>query len=365
MENSGITLYSDVPSLTSALENGEITFQDTIEALNNLEDENAQNLIMEALTGAENNCFLAGTMIDMWPTDLGLLPNINGCYDEAAVRAKVWQKPIEEMTPNDWVVSFDKQGNLKPGKVTRTMTNEAKVILDFHGTFVTPGHVYYCAGGKNEGGFAPLIDILRDDGVIQREDCTLIRATTGCEVGSEDDKEFWAFLLYTEEGEDVNRVRAKTKLRLGTRWMQPNGNHFSMREYMDGIGLELLDNGYVRWKETGITSVFAWVLSDTLPEPEGFILARSQTTLEDIYRAGQWEGVRPQMPVPMVMDGGPVQSLPEHKLDMMPRNTPMAAHAGAPSSEIVASHPKMNRKQRKAQEAKQRKATKAKRSRMH
>ncbi|QBY00592.1 hypothetical protein E2K80_07430 [Rhodophyticola sp. CCM32] len=41
------------------------------------------------------------------------------------------------------VLSFDKDEDLVPGKVTRTFQNDAKIILDFHGTFVTPGHVYY------------------------------------------------------------------------------------------------------------------------------------------------------------------------------------------------------------------------------
>ncbi len=83
----------------------------------------------------------------------------------------------------------------------------------------------------------------------------------------------------------------KKKLRLDTRWMIPNGSHFTMREYMEGIGVELVKDGglrgYVHWKETGNTNIFAWVLSETLPEPEDFVLARSQTTLEAIYKAGQ------------------------------------------------------------------------------
>ena len=87
-----------------------------------------------------------------------------------------------------------------------------------------------------------------------------------------------AFTLTSDGGE---KVREKKKLRFGTRWMMPNGNHFSMREYMDGIGVEIIKDGphagYARWKETGVTSLFAWVLSDTLPNPEDFVLARSQT----------------------------------------------------------------------------------------
>jgi hypothetical protein len=30
--------------------------------------------------------------------------------------------------------------------------------------------------------------------------------------------------------------------------MLPDGHHFSMREYMDGVGPGLLEDGYVRFK---------------------------------------------------------------------------------------------------------------------
>jgi hypothetical protein len=302
-------------------------------------------------------CFLAGTMVDMWPVEMGLKPGADGLFDEEEVRAKVWQKPIEEVTAKDWVLSFDQDGNLKPGRVKRTFENEAKIILDFHGTFVTPAHVYYCAGGTYEGKFVPLIDILRDDGVVQHADGSLIRASTGCEVGSEDDKPFWAFLLYEDE-HGMERVREKRQLRLGTRWMMPNGKHFSMREYMEGAGIELVESGelegYVRFKRTGLTTVFAWTLSDTLPNPEDFVLRRSQTTLEDIYRASEWESVHPQMPAPVTMDSGPVQPLSVQQFDNMPRNNPIGFQNNSPSSEL-----KLNRKARKAEAARQRKIKKS------
>jgi hypothetical protein len=302
-------------------------------------------------------CFIAGTMIDMWPLDPDIRPDANGLYDEAKMLALVWQKPIEQITPDDWVVSFDKAGHLKPGKVTRTFNNEAKIILDFFGTGVTPGHVYYRPDSKRRHKFEPLIDILRDDGVIQKSDGTLIRAATNCEVGSEDDRELWAFTV--DEDKDGNeRIRDKKKLRLGTRWMLPNGNHFSMREYMQGIGLELLPNGYVRWKQTGLTSPFVWTLSDTLPNPEDFVLARSGTTLEDIYKAAEWEALRPDMPPPMVRDSGPVQPLSQAGLTLMPRNTPLAMREGGTTGMF-------NRKQRKAAEAEKRQQAKGKKRLVH
>ena len=66
-----------------------------------------------------------------------LKPNANGVYDQDEVRAKIWTKPIREISVDDWVISYDKQGNLVPGKVTRTMQNNATHILDFWGTGVT------------------------------------------------------------------------------------------------------------------------------------------------------------------------------------------------------------------------------------
>ncbi|MEM0976004.1 MAG: hypothetical protein AAGJ34_00570 [Pseudomonadota bacterium] len=274
-------------------------------------------------------CFLAGTMIDMWPVEAGLRPGPDGIYDQAAVLANVWKKPIEQITPDDWVLSFDKDNNLVPGKVTRTFTKDAKIILDFHGTFVTPGHVYYRADSTRANRYETLIDILRDDGVIELKDGRQIRATTGCKVGSPDDQEFWAFLLYEGE-EGGERVRDKAKLRMGTRWMLENGQSFTMRDYLRGIGAEIIQDGpqagYVRQK-SGMVSVFAWVLSETLPKPEDYMLARSGTTLEEIYRASEWEGQRPSLPAPLVRDGGPVRAATAQERSKMGRNVPIAMRA--------------------------------------
>ncbi len=95
----------------------------------------------------------------------------------------MWQKLIEEVTPDDWVLSYDKQGKLKPGRVTRTHVNRSKHILDLHGLMMTPGHVTYCAKVDGEDNpFAdshvPVIDILRSDGALKKADGTLIRAAT-------------------------------------------------------------------------------------------------------------------------------------------------------------------------------------------
>ncbi len=306
-------------------------------------------------------CFIAGTIIDMWPLDLK--PDVNRIYDEQKVLAKVWQKPIEEVTPDDWVVSYDDNGRLKPGRVTRTFENHSKHILDVHGLMMTPGHVTYCAKVKGEenrfaDSHVPVMDILRSDGALKKNDGTLIRAATGCEVGSEDDEQFWTFLLY-EDNDGSERIREKCQLRLGTRWMLPNGNHFSMREYMNGIGVELIEEGphkgYVRFKQTGAITVFAWTLSQTLPKPEDYVLQRSQVTLEEIYSANEWEAVRPQIPAPFMGEMGHSfkqdSTLYAGVSDSQPPNIPLSMR-NSPNQ------PTMSRQQRRALERKQKKAEK-------
>ena len=82
------------------------------------------------------------------------------------------------------MVSFDENDNLVPGPVTRTFANNAKILLNFHGTRVTPGHVYYRPDSKKSYKYETLVDVLRDDGVIKHQDGTLIRAATNVPVDS-------------------------------------------------------------------------------------------------------------------------------------------------------------------------------------
>ena len=84
------------------------------------------------------------------------------------------------------------------------------------------------------------------------------------------------------------------------------------------------------------------------------MLACSGTTLEDIYKAAEWESQGPRLPAPAVLDRGHVQALKGAALSAMPRNEPLnVAHAP-----IVSAKPQrtMNRLQRKAMEAMDRKA---------
>ncbi|MCT4553324.1 MAG: hypothetical protein N4A53_01415 [Pelagimonas sp.] len=135
--------------------------------------------------GVDNNhCFKSDTPIQMWPLDPSIKPRGDGTYDEQLVLSKVWEKPICDIHVGDLVISYDDKGRIKPGPVTRTMTNTATHLLDFWNTGVPPGHAYYCADGKFKDQHVPLMDILRTDGAIMRADGTMIRSTTNCKVGS-------------------------------------------------------------------------------------------------------------------------------------------------------------------------------------
>ena len=304
------------------------------------------------------SCFGAGTPVDMWPLDKSLKPGPDGVYDQETVRAKIWQKPIEEVSVGDLVVSFDDAGNLVPGYVPRIMTNDVKILLNFFGTRVTPGHVYYRADSNKAHKFETLIDILRDDGVIQKQDGTLIRATTNVPVGDPRDGYVKASTgIRCADGSLDEKDQGR--IRLGTRFIVGEGKdrkHWSVSDVIEHAGGVVGDDEMIRVGD-GPPMAFHWEFSDTLPKPEDFVLEASGTTLEAIYKAAEWESQQPQMPAPMVMDGGPVQPLPHKALSAMPRNEPL----NLSSTPVAKPQQALNRKQRKAMEAKQRKAGKTKR----
>ncbi|MCA3526215.1 MAG: hypothetical protein INF46_09345 [Rhodobacter sp.] len=97
-------------------------------------------------------------------------------------------KPVAAIRPGDMVLSPDKTGTLVPARVTRTFVNDVAHVLDFHGTGVTSGHVFLRGAGRFKGRHVPLIDILRDDGAVVRQDGSLMRGATGCAVGSDGDR---------------------------------------------------------------------------------------------------------------------------------------------------------------------------------
>jgi|GEM_PF-2198205 len=345
-------------SISNSLNQGEITFDEMLEAYRNIDDPAAQQLIMEGITGADGSCFGPDVCIDMWPLDPDLTLKSNGVYDQDEVRTQIWKKPINLVETGDIVVSFDPDGNLAPGPVIRTFQNDAKILLNFHGTSVTPGHVYYREDSEKPGKFETLIDVLREDGVIQRQDGTLIRAATNVQIGDPSDGYVKA-VTGTLKTDGALEPKQWGRIRLGTRFLVGEGEErkaWAVADLIQAGGGVVGDDELIRVGD-GEPMPFHWEFGDTLPNPEDFVLACSGTTLEEIYKAAEWESQGPRLPAPMVLDGGPVQPLTGEALSAMPRNEPLEV-THAPVAER-SPQPTLNRKQRKAIEAEQRKVAKA------
>lgn len=314
--------------------------------------------ILEAIQNSDESCFGPEVPIDMWPLDPDLKPGPDGIYDQDEVRAKVWKKPIEQIRVGDLVVSFDDDGNLVPGPVTRTFQNNAKILLDFHGTRVTPGHVYYRPDSKKSYKYETLIDVLRDDGVIKHQDGTLIRATTNVAVDSTRDG-FVQAIARKRNSDGTFEQSDEGRIRLGTRFLVGTGKErksWAVADLIEAGGGVVGEDELIRVGD-GEPMPFLWDFGETLPKPEDFVLACSGTTLEDIYKAAEWESQGPRLPAPMVLDRGPVQPLKGAALSAMPRNEPLdVVHSPMDSAKPQRT---LNRKQRKAMEAKQRKAAKS------
>lgn len=351
--------------LQARIANGEeITIEDITNLFNSYAAENDVNTegyvgsVGGGATGLWDQCFGREVPIDMWPLDPDLKPGPDGIYDQDEVRAKVWKKPIELIRVGDIVVSFDENDNLVPGPVTRTFANNAKILLNFHGTRVTPGHVYYRPDSKKSYKYETLIDVLRDDGVIKHQDGTLIRATTNVSVDSPRDGFVQAVARKrnsdgTFEQSDAGRIRLGTRFLVGTGKERKSWAVADLIEHGGGV---VGDDELIRVGD-GEPVPFLWELSETLPKPEDFVLACSGTTLEDIYKAAEWESQGPRLPAPMVLDRGSVQPLKGAALSAMPRNEPLdVTHSTMASAKPQRA---LNRKQRKAMEAKQRKAAKS------
>lgn len=281
-------------------------------------------------------CFLAGTPISMWDGT---------------------EKPIEFVKPGDVVVSYDQDGKLVPGRVSKTKENRVKYILDVFGLMVTPGHVTLCGDGKYEGQHVPIIDILRSDSALVLEDGSMKRAATNFAVGSIEDRFVQAIVTEDVPGTDSVRVVESGQIRLGTRFMHPTGADITVLEVIQRTGGSLTDDGYVVLSD-GITKTpFVWTFTNRLPKPEDFVLQRSQLTLADIYEADEWEAVAPQVPPPYRGEAGPSFASINGGLkapgqeDNRPPNIPVSMRGSA-------NQPTMSRKQRRAHEAKQRKQAK-------
>ncbi len=196
-----------------------------------------------------------------------------------------------------------------------------------------------------------MIDVLRDDGMIEDRDGVKLRAATYAPVDGPLDK-FVKAVTGTLRPDGGVDIKEQGRIRLGTRFIVRNDKgrkDYSVADLIEAGGGVVGDDELIRVGD-GPGIPFHWDFGDTLPKPEDFVLAASGTTLEDIYKAAEWEDQGPRLPAPMVLDRGPVQPLKGVALSAMPRNE-LLDMAHAPMAAL-------NRKQRKAMEAKQRKATK-------
>ena len=232
-------------------------------------------------------CFAAGTMIDMWDGT---------------------QKPIEEILAGDIVTSYDSDGNLVPGRVSRTFTKLVEVILDVHGLMVTPSHATLCGDGRFAGRHVPIIDILRSDGALVTDDGGKVRAGTGCPLGSLGDRLVWA-VTGDRHPDGSIRVRDKGLIRLGTRFISPDGHDVSVMDVIADAGGIVSYEGLIQPCDDGPKMPFLWTFTERLPKPEDYVLQRSRLHLQDIYYADEWEAIGPQMPAPVYGDPDPALSV--------------------------------------------------------
>ncbi len=225
--------------------------------------------IMRQIAMQSDACFLGETRISMWGGG---------------------EKRIDQIKPGDLVISYDANGALVPGRVTRTFVKNAKLILDVHGLMMTPGHVTLCGDGRFAGRHVPIIDILRSDGALVTKSGELIRAATGEKVGSFEDG-FVEAVTVSHDADGVACVSEAGRLRLGTRYILPTGLHISIAGLIKAAGAKVTVDGMVR-DSTGVEKPFIWPFG-ALPKPEDYVLARSNLPLGDIYTAGEWDQMPP------------------------------------------------------------------------
>ncbi len=263
-----LTIGNDVEEVGQAIQNS-ILRDDSFN--------NEHSEIMRLLAKGSDACFLGHTPISMWGGG---------------------EKRIDQIEVGDWVVSYDAKGTLVPGKVTRTFVKQAQHVLDLHGLMVTPGHVMLCGDGRFSGRHVPIIDILRSDGALVTKSGKLMRAATGAEVGSHDDR--FVLVVTVARGSDgVMQIAESKRLRLGTRHILSNGKEVSISGMIGASGGVVTDSELVRDKD-GVEKPLIWPFG-ALPRPEDYVLSRSNLPLCDIYAAGEWDDIPPMMPAPAEM----------------------------------------------------------------
>ncbi|NKB19907.1 MAG: hypothetical protein GKS01_05105 [Alphaproteobacteria bacterium] len=205
-----------------------------------------------------NFCFAAGTPVDM---------------------ADGSKKSIEQIKIGDEVMAYDPfaengRGGLSPKRVTQTHVTPNRIVIDFWGTKVTPGHVFLRGDGDAEGQHQMLMDIIRDDGVVVRDDGTLIRASTNCEVGSDGDR-----LINVLWRTDNDSTVRQGQVRAGAIPAESKRGDMTYMDILAEGGYTLLPDGnIVRDGEAPQPLTYRGVL----PKPEDYLLKRSGYTLEQL-----------------------------------------------------------------------------------
>ncbi|WP_208988105.1 hypothetical protein, partial [Pseudovibrio sp. W74] len=210
-------------------------------------------------------------------------------------------KPIEEIAVGDEVKSYNSEGELVASRVSKVFHNQSKHILDVFGLLITPGHVTYCGDGQFKGQHVPIIDILRSDGALMKSDGSLVRAGTGCQVGSEGDALLWAVTGDRQADGNV-AIKQKAQIRASSRFILDDGRDVCLLDLIKAADGELTEDGYIKLDVSETPQPFHWIFSDNLPAPEDYVLQRSQVSLAEIYAAAEWESI------PSALSGGDVSN---------------------------------------------------------
>ncbi len=161
---------------------------------------------------------------------------------------------------------------------------------------MTPGHITLCGDGPFRGQHVPIIDILRSDGAVVDRDGNLIRAATNFPAGSPEDAFVEVCAVSRDDVGDL-AVTDRQRVRAGTRVRLDDGGEYTLLERICESGGTVLDNGLVQPAGGGVPVPFLWAI-DRIPNPEDYVLARSDLLLEEIYDAGEWEALGPMLPPP-------------------------------------------------------------------
>ncbi|TQV79037.1 Hint domain-containing protein [Denitrobaculum tricleocarpae] len=206
-------------------------------------------------------CFAAGTKIRMADGSL---------------------RPIELVSINDEVLAYDNndqhgQGRLAARRVTRTYSTPDKLVIDFHGLKVTPGHVFLCGDGPHVGQHHMLMEILRADGTIVHADGTVLRAATNAPVGSREDA--FVQVAYLTDANDA--LMQTGQMRAGTLILTAEGETKSVLQCMEEEGYRFDAESGLIAKEGEEPHPLYWF--GEVPRPEDYILKRSDLTDADLY----------------------------------------------------------------------------------